>query len=340
MGELARRRLSITALVLLGLLTVGTLGYMLIEGWPPLESLYMTVTTITTVGFGEVRPLSAAGRAFTMLLILSGVGTVAYVLGSVVEYVVASELANGFADRRRRRMLATLTDHFIVCGFGRVGQQIAQEFDGLSLPFVVIDNDEAALAASHGAGYHTVRGDATSDDTLVAAGIERARGLLTALGSDVSNLYVVLSARSLRPDILIVARADQDESERKMLRAGANRVLSLYPLGGRRMAELALRPNIVQFLDMVMHVQDRELWLEEVEVPADSPLVGVPFGEARIRDRSGALILAVIAPDGSLDTNPAPTFAMQSGSRAIALGSRAQLRAFCDLVSTGRCTLL
>ena len=340
MDGFARKRLKVTLVLFLALLVVGTLGYCLIERWTPLDSLYMTVITVTTVGFSEVRPLSAAGRVFTMVLIITGVGGVAYLLGNVVEHIVASEFTDGLARRRRRHMIEHLSGHYIVCGYGRVGRQAAHEFATMGVPLVVVDEAPRAVAAAVADGCLAIEGDATSDAVLLRAGIERAAGLLTTLDSDAENLYVVLSARGLRPDVLIVARAEQEQSEAKMLRAGANRVLSPSLLGGRRMAALALRPNVVQFLDVVMHSEDLELWLEEVEVLEGSPLAGETLQTAQVRQRTGATVVAVVGADGALTSNPSPDTALLPGSRAIALGTRSQLRRFCDLVTTGSCKLI
>ena len=326
--------------VLLCTVLLGTAGYVLLEGWTIVEALYMTAITITTVGFMEVRPLSDLGRLFTIGVIFLGVGTVAYALGSLVEYAVATQLPDTLARRRRRRMLERMSDHYIICGFGRVGRQIAEEFSNLGAPFVVLDAEPKAIDACISEGYVCVQGDATADAALIEAGIGRAKGLLTALDSDAENMYVVLSARELRPDLFIVARADLDASEPKMRRAGANRVISPYALGGRRMAALATRPNVVQFLDVVTHSQDLELWLEEVVVEPSSPLAGLTLQEAQVRQQTGALVLAVFEPDGKMVPNPPPDMRLAVGARAIALGTRAQLRAFCDLVATGSCTLL
>jgi voltage-gated potassium channel len=339
-SSFARRRLTITVLLLLLVLVVGTLGYMAIEGWPALDSLYMTVITVTTVGFSEVRPLSEVGRAFTMALILLGVGSVAYGLGSLVEYVVASEFADGLARRRRRRLIEQLSGHYIICGYGRVGSQAAHEFQAMAVPCVVIDENETAVATAVTDGLLALQGDATSDAVLLAAGVGRATGLLTALDTDAENLYVVLSARGLNASMLIVARADMEQSEPKMRRAGADRVLSPALIGGRRMAALALRPSVVQFLDIVTQSQDLELWLEEVEVPAGSPFAGQSLQQAQVRQRTGSTVVAIVGPDGTLVSNPAPDVPVPPGSKVIALGTRSQLRRFCDLLSTGSCKLL
>ena len=334
-----RKGLLAVLLASVVVLALGTLGYVFIEGWSVLEALYMTLTTVTTVGFGEVHPLSPAGRIFTMVVIVLGVGSAAYLLGRLAEYVIANELGEGLERRRRRHLVEHLSGHYIVCGYGRVGRQAAHEFAAIHVPLVVVDADPAAIAAATEAGHPCVEGDATSDEVLAQAGIDRARGLLTTLDNDAENLYVVLSARDRRPDLMIVARADLEQSEGKMLRAGANRVLSPSLLGGRRMAALALRPAVVQFLDVVMHTENLELWLEEVAVLDQSPLAGSTLRQAKVREQTGVTVLAIIQPDGTLISNPPADVPLVAGSKAIALGTREQLGRFCSLVSTGRCDL-
>ncbi len=337
--EAIRRRLIGVLSLLLLIVALGTAGYMLIEGWPLLDAAYMTVITITTVGFGEVHPLSTTGREFTLALIVLGVGTVAYGLGTIAEYTVVTGLPQSLERRRRRLMLQQLREHYVICGFGRVGEQIANEFAELGVPFVVIDENQAALSRCAQAGFPYLEGDATDDKVLQLAHIERARGILIALDSDSENLYVVLSARSLRADLPIVVAAEQPSSEAKMLRAGANRVVSPYALGGRRMAAMALRPNVVEFLDLALHTRDRQLWIEEVEVTRESPLAELTIEQARLGERTGALVLALISPDGRLIANPPSDTRLATGSRLITLGSGNQLRAFCDLVASGTCIL-
>lgn len=339
LGVSTRRKLLLLVLLLVLVVAAGTIGYHELEQWPLLDALYMTVITISTVGFSEIRPLTNEGRSFTMILIFLGGGTAAYGIGSLIEYVLSSELSVTLAERRRQRLIDSMQNHYIICGFGRLGRQIASEFSSMGVAFVVIDEDTEITAECARQGYACVQGDATKDAVLLQAGVNRAKGLLTALDSDAENLYVVLSARHLQPDLLILARADQEESESKLLQAGANRVLSPYALGGRRMAAMALRPNVVQFLDVVTHAEDLELWLEEVSIGEDSPLSGMSLGETRVRSQTGALVLAVVGPDGRLVTNPESDFALASGSRVIALGTRTQLRALCDLAATGKCTL-
>ena len=307
-----RRRLA-SALVSIGLVAVaGTVGLMLIEGWPAFDALYMTVITMSTVGYGEIRPLTPVGRAFMMVLILVGVGTVFYSLTSVAELLIAEQIAPEKVLRRRmRRWVRKMRDHVIVCGYGRVGAQVAAELAREGVPVVVIDPEPAALRRSSEAGHVGIEGDAADDDCLRQAGIERARGLVVTTSSDANNVYVTLAARSLRPDLYIVARLDADEAAPKLKRAGANRVISPYHLGGRRMASLVLRPAAVDFIDTALRSQQGALQLEEVQVQAGARFAGATIDAIRQQLSGGAAVLAVIK---------------QAGDVLIVLGQAADLR--------------
>jgi voltage-gated potassium channel len=254
--------------ILLTLLFGGTIGYVLIEGYTPFEGLYMTVITVSTVGYGEVRPLSQTGRAFTIVLIVGGVAAALYTLTELFTMVYAGRLGANLARRRMTRQVDHLRNHVILCGFGRVGHQIAEDLAGGGHAFVVVEREPQGVRDATALGYLVVEGDAGSDGVLRAAGVERARVLITAVASDADNLVVTLSARSLNARLLIVARAAQDESVAKLERAGADRVVSPYQIGGRRMAMLALRPLSVEFVDSVFHQPQGELLLEEIEVGA------------------------------------------------------------------------
>ena len=233
------------ALVVIG----GTVGYMIIEGWNALDALYMTVTTVTTVGYREVQPLSDGGRVFTLVLIISGVGTLFYVLGNVARLVIEGELRDLVGQYRAGTKVKTLDQHYIVCGYGRMGRRICKELQAKPLPFVVIDKDPAVLAGLSGAGVLAIEGDATQDEVLMQAGITRAKGLVSVVRTDMENLYIVLTARGLKKDLHIVARAGDEGAEQKLLRAGANRVASPYLIGGMQIA-------LASFLLSVLRLKD------------------------------------------------------------------------------------
>ncbi|HLH24464.1 MAG TPA: potassium channel protein [Chloroflexota bacterium] len=313
-------------LAVAAVLSVGVAGYMVIEGWSFFDALYMVVTTVTTVGYGEVHPLSLPGRAFTMLLIVLGVGTMLYTLSTIVHYAVAGELTRQMGRRRMESRIEQLRDHVVLCGYGRVGRQIAAEFRRERVPYVVVDVNEASLATAHNDGCLWVPGNAASDDVLLAAGVKRARALIAAVDSDVDNVYVTLSARGLNPRLFIVARASREDAESKLRRAGADRVISPYQIGGRRMAMLALRPVAVDFVDTIMHDPSTDLLLEELAVQPTSPLVGKRLAAARGGAAAGAIVLAV-KRDGRLIPNPPGDFAVQAGDQLVVMGTPSDLRA-------------
>ena len=257
---------------LVGVIVAGTVGYIAL-GFPWLDALYQTVTTVATVGFREVQPLIAGGQVFTIVLILVGVGTALYTFTLVLEVVVEGHVQEVLGRRRMEREIARMSDHVIVCGFGRVGRNLAQYVTGAGHDVVVIENDPARAAAAEGSA-HVVRGDATTDEVLKEAGIERARVLVTALNTDADNLFVTLTARSLRPDLFIVARARVESSEAKLTQAGADRVVNPQGIGGARMAAFVLQPHVAEFLDVVMHDGSLEFRLEEIPLPRESPLAG------------------------------------------------------------------
>ncbi len=267
-------RLREVAVAVIIVLAGGTIGFMLIEHLGPLDALYTTIGIMSTSG-DLLHPLSPAGRILYIAVVVSGVGTLLYALGSLTEYLVEGHFGRAMGRRRMDRKIAQLRGHAIICGYGRVGRRIAREFDEAGQPFVVIDLREDNPPELQAAGYPYLQGDATRDATLQQVGIARASMLLAATDADTENIAITLSARALAPHLWIVARANQDESESKLKRAGADRVLSPYRLGGHRMASLAREPHLVDFLDTVMYGGTLEMALEEADVTADHPLVGV-----------------------------------------------------------------
>ena len=323
----AWRRLRFGLAALVGIIVAGTVGYIAL-GFPWLDALYQTVTTVATVGFREVQPLSAGGQAFTIVLILVGVGTALFTFTQVLEVVVEGHVQEVLGRRRMEREITRMEGHVIVCGFGRVGRNLAQYVTGAGRDVVVIDHDHArAAAASEDRSGHVVQGDATIDEVLKEAGIERARVLVTALNTDAANLFVTLTARSLRPDLFIVARARLESSEAKLTQAGADRVVNPQGIGGARMAAFVLQPHVAEFLDVVMHDGSLEFRLEEIPLPDQSPLAGKSLRDAHIRDSTGALILALRDATGEFTTNPPPETELCAGQILIAIGTDTQLRA-------------
>lgn len=323
MDSLRRLVWSIGALV--AIVIIGTIGYEVIEGWAFLDSIYMTITTITTVGFREVHPLSDTGRIFSIVLIIFGVGGALYVLTSIMGYILEGQFGITVGRRRMKNKIARLKEHFILCGYGRVGQAIAQAFSGEGAPFVIIANNEEHIAKAEKEGYLCILGDATSDEVLKEAGIEQAHGLVSAVGSDTDNTFITLSAREMHPELFIEARSSSPESEGKLRRAGADRVISPHAIGGRRMAMLALRPAVVDFIDTVAYGRGRQLELENVDVADDSSLVGRTMEQARSKD--GITVLAMRKKSGKLLANPPGEEIIEDGDRLIVIGTKGRLAA-------------
>jgi voltage-gated potassium channel len=321
-----RRRLLRVLLLLTALLVAGTGGYMVLEGWRLLDAAYMTVITLSTVGFNEVHPLSDAGHLFTIGLIITGVSTAAYAAGTIGEYVIGGRFGGTLRRQRMQHAIDRLEGHYIVCGYGRVGRQVVDELQARDQRTVVVEpSDEAHLPEAE--GPPCIRGDATDDRALRQAGIERAAGLVAVAGDDATNIVVTLSARALNPDLLIVARVIQAEAEDKLRRAGASHVISPYRIGGQRIVTQLLHPRITDFLDIVVHRGSLELWLEEITVAADGAANGRRLGETAIWGADGVKVLAVGRQSGELVTSPRQDLRLESGDVLIALGTLEQLEA-------------
>ncbi|MCX6544182.1 MAG: potassium channel protein [Acidobacteria bacterium] len=312
--------------LLLAVLIGGTIGYAVLEGWSLWDGFYMTATTITTVGFGEVHPLTRAGQVFTVCVIVAGVGTAFYAFALLASLVVEGGLHQRLERRRRQRMLEQLRDHFIVCGYGRIGSTIAEEFRRQHVPFVVIERDPERVhevIEQHGLA---VLADASSDDVLRRVGIDRARGLIAAVGTDAENVYAVMAARDIRPDLYIIGRAETEDAERKLLRAGANRVVSPYRIGARELAQTALRPAVVDFFELATRSGNLELAIEQVTIADDSGLVGKTIMEANVRQRFGLIVVGIQRRAGRMEFNPPADAVMQAGDQLVVLGRTDGLR--------------
>lgn len=314
------------ALGLLGMaVALGTIGYYLIEQMTVLDALYMTVTTISTVGFGEIHPLSPMGRAFTIVLIVCGVSSMAWAAESMVEVLLEDQLRHAWWRRRMERDIARLTAHYIVCGYGRMGEQIGRELTRRGLDFVVIDRAPEVLAMLRDQGIRYVEGDATSDSTLRNAGVTRARGLATALSGDADNALIVISAKGLNARLQVVARASNQETEEKLLRAGADRVVTPYTIGGQRMAMSLLQPAVNDFLNSVVFDAEKHTELGEVVIHANSSLSGTTLQDSQLRERWGAIVVAVKDQGGELVFSPSAQTVLRSGDTLILVASTACL---------------
>jgi len=306
--------------LVLGALAAGTAGYVLVEGWSVWDAFYMTVITVTTVGYREVHPMTRPGEALTVLLLLGGVGTFFYVLSLFVAGVVQAGFARRWEAKRRDRMLDDLRDHFIVCGYGRMGRIIVDEFRRQDVPFVVIDREAELVHELVAAGSLAVAADAGSEDVLRRIGIDHARGLISAVGSDAENVYIILSARLTRPDLFIIGRAENEDAIAKLRRAGADRVFSPYQAGAHQMAQAALRPAVVDFVQLATSSERLELGIEQIRLTPASPLCGQSLAAANVRQRFGVVVVGVQRAGGKMEFNPAPETEMSAGDHLIVMG--------------------
>lgn len=318
--------LRLAGALLLALLMGGTLGFHFIADFPWGDALYMTVITVSTVGYGEIHPLDGAGRAFAAFVIVAGAGTFFYVLTAMVQLATGDALRRAFEERRMKSRLSELRGHHVICGFGRVGQETAAEFRSRAAHIVVIEAEPEAAQLARDQGLLVVEGDATRDEVLREARVPYARGLVAASDGDAENTYITLSARAMNPNLIIVARASQHDAEAKMTRAGANHVVSPYTLGGRRMALSSLQPLMVDFLDMVITAREGERILAELEVPAESSLAGRTLGEACAG--TGLTVLGLRRADGTLMVGPTGDVALAVGDYLILLGTPDEVERF------------
>ena len=324
---------SLAIALLVAVLVGGTLGYVVIEGWSAWDALYMTITTVTTVGFREVHPLSRAGQAFTLLLVLGGVGTALYAFSTVTNIIVEGGWDRFLQQRRLNRMIDHLTDHFIVCGYGRIGSIIAEQFDRQHVPFVVVETDAERVQSAQARGFAAVQADASGEEALKRVGIHRARGLIAAVGTDAENVYAILTARVLRPDLFIVGRAESEDSVRKLSRAGADRVISPYQIGASQMAQTALRPAVVEFFEIATSSENLELSMEQVTIGKSSSLADRSLVEANLRQRFGVIVVGIQRVEGKMEFNPAPEAIMRVGDHLVVLGPSPSLK---DLEAAAR----
>jgi voltage-gated potassium channel len=317
------RHIRIAIILVLGVLALGIVGYMFIERFSFVDALFTTVDMMSTVG-SAAHPLSDHGRLFTIVIIILGVGSLFYTFGSIMEFMIEGHLSKAIGRRIMDRKIAALRNHCVICGFGRVGSRIAEEFASARKPFVVIDEDEATVQHCIQRGYLAIQGDAASDDVLRESGVQHAEALLVATDDDANNIYITLSARNLNPNLLIVSRANHDETGVKLKRAGADRVLSPYAFAGHRMANMALQPTVVDFFDTLINAENPELAVQEVILPVDSPLIGKTIVDAQNMLTDGTMILAIKKPSGLVTGSRLQT-RIEGGDAAIIAGTPEQL---------------
>ncbi len=320
---------GLTAFILLTvLLAVGTAGYCFLMGWNVLDALYMTVITISTVGFREVGELGGAGRLFTMFLIFSGVGVIAYASSGFIRFIIEGEVRQALGRNKLEKKINRMSGHTIVCGFGRTGQIICRSLAAHGHPFVVVERDSDRIEKVVEAGWLYVRGDATHDDVLRSAGLDRAGKLVAALGSDPDNLYLVLTARQARGDLFIIARALDEESERKIEVAGADKVINPSTVGGTKIAQTILKPTVVELIELGMaHQPDMELQLHEFPVSSDSGLVGKNLRDSGLRQKYGIMIIAIKREGRPMIFNPPSDCVIEGGDILVVMGRRDDLNA-------------
>ena len=316
---------------IVGVIAFGVAGYIVIEGWGFFDSLYMTIITLTTVGYHEVHELSQEGRAFSMVLILFGVGTMFYTFGVVARVILEGELREILGRRKLTKKIEGLKNHYIVCGYGRMGKIICREITDARVPFIVVEKTSEVIA-SMDKDLLSLQGDSTQDNVLKDAGIDRALGLISVLSSDADNLYVVLSARGLNPKLRIVARASEEGAEQKLLRAGADKVISPYHLGGLRIAHTVLKPAVVDFIEFATKSGNLELQMEEIRVKESSHILDRSLDECGIRKNLGIIIVAIKRSTGEMEFNPTSTSVIRQGDTLVAMGETRQLEALEKLV--------
>jgi len=321
-----KTRLLPTLMLLVSVIAGGTVGYVVIEGWSVWDALYMTVTTVATVGFREVHPLSIAGQAFTLVLIIIGVSTALYAFSMFAAVVVEGGWPKYVERWRYLRMIDQLADHYVICGYGRIGSMVASEFARQKTPFVVVDRSPEKVAEANQRGHLAAEGDASREETLKQLGIDRARGLVAAVGTDAENVYAVLSARVLKSDLFIIARAEGEDSISKLRKAGADRVISPYRIGAVQIAQTALRPAVVDFVEIATSSDNLELSLEEIHIQPGSALAGHPLSEVIQRDKMNIVVVGIQHTHGRMEFNPVAATILHAGDHLIALGSSQVLK--------------
>jgi voltage-gated potassium channel len=324
------KQVKIAVFILLSVIAFASIGYMLIEKWNFLDSLYMTIISITTTGYKEVQPLSEEGKIFTILVIILGVSTLAYIGGRVAQLLIETYV---FRRRRMEKKLSSLRNHYIICGFGRMGKKICTGLIENDAPFVVIEKNLAEIENLINLNYAFVNGDATEDETLLQAGIKHAKGLVAVLPTEAENVFTTLSSRVLNPEIFIVSRAVEDETESKLMKAGANRVVKPYEIGGHRMTQVLLRPGVMDFIDIIARRKRIELLSEEIEIKTGSPLIGKTLAESPIRNKLNIIIVAIFREDGSVIYNPQSNAVILDKNKLIVIGDEKNIKELIKIAS-------
>jgi len=323
-------KLKIAFLILFTVFIVGTTGFHFIEGWSFIDSFYTTITTLTTVGYGDFTPRTAEGKIFTVFIIIFGVGTMLYSLVLMAETFIEARLRRLLGRGKLEKIIEKMNDHYIICGGGRIGFLICRELITGKMPCVVIDNNPEVIQRAQDEGFVCFKGDATQDKILIEAGIKRAKGIVCVLPSDAENLYVILTAKELNQQVYIISRSEEEESEHRLLRAGADRVMSPYTLGGMRMAMAILRPAMLDFIEITTRQQSLELRMEEISVCKGSPIISLSLEDSGIRQRYGLIIVAVKKDSGKMIFNPLANYIIAEGDMLIAMGEDENVKQFAE----------
>jgi len=320
------KKLRYSLLMLIGIIALGTCGYYFVEHMPLFEAFYMTIITLSTVGFSEVVPLSKAGRFVTVIIIFLGISVGAYTIGMLVRALVEGELVKIFGRRKVQKQISGLKNHFIICGFGRIGRIVCNELDADRIDFVIIEQDPSVIEHIEARKYLYLNMDATTEETLMQAGIMEAKGIVTAVNSDANNVFITMTAKSLRPDVFVLARASEEQNEAKLFRAGATRVVSPYLIGGRRIAQMLKRPTVVDFIDIAMMGSHLGLMMEEAKIGNNSSMIGKTLIDSHLRKDFGVIIVAIKKISGDMIFNPMPTETLEAGDVIVVIGKRDDLK--------------
>lgn len=319
-------KLKLSLFLLFATIGFGTFGYVIFEDMPPFEAFYMTLITISTVGFSEIKPLSDIGRGITIVIIILGISLLTYTLGQFARIFVEGELRKVLGRRKLDKQISALKNHYIICGYGRIGSIIVRELTAANIPLVVLEQDSESISALEANQTLYLNVDATTDEALIAAGLDRANGLVTAVSSDADNVFIALSAKGLRPDIFILARASDVKNENKLLRAGASRVVCPYQMGGRRMAQILHKPTVVDFLEQTMIHDELGLQMEEAIISEHSPIIGKTVVSSKLRQDFGIIIVAIKRTSGEMVFNPGPGEVINAGDVIVVIGKKAEMR--------------